>query len=54
MWTIKYTDPTGFWYSEPKVSRLANIFDLVNQGFDRVEADLYDFQKTVKAELIKL
>lgn len=54
MWVIKYKDNSSYYYSEPKGSRLALIFDLVEQGFDRIGKDVYNYKEYVRAELIRL
>nr|DAU84355.1 MAG TPA: hypothetical protein [Caudoviricetes sp.] len=54
MWIIKYKDNSGYYYSEPKSSRLALIFDLVEQGFDRTTKDVYNYKEYVTAELVHL
>ena len=54
MWIVQYKDVSGFYYSEAKTSRLALIFDLVNDGFDRVSYNTYKFKEHVTATLIKL
>lgn len=54
MWVIKYKDNSGYYYSEPKSSRLALIFDLIEQGFDRITKDVYNYKEYVRAELIRL
>ena len=54
MWIVQYKDVSGFYYSEAKTSRLSLIFDLVNDGFDRVTYDTYKLKGHVTATLIKL
>lgn len=54
MWVVQYRDSSGYYYSEAKASRLALIFDLVNDGFDRVTADTYKMKEHVTATLMKL
>lgn len=54
MWIVQYKDGSGFYYSEAKASRLALIFDLVSNGFDRIDSDTYKFKEYVTATLIKL
>ena len=54
MWIVQYKDSSGFYYSEAKKSRLSLIFDLVNDGFDRVTSDTYKLKEHVTATLIKL
>lgn len=54
MWIVQYKDSSGFYYSEPKTSRLSLIFDLVNDGFERVNSDTYKFKDHVTATLIEL
>ena len=54
MWIVQYKDVSGFYYSEAKTSRLALIFDLVNDGFYRVSYNTYKFKEHVTATLIKL
>jgi hypothetical protein len=54
MWIVQYKDSSGFYYSEAKTSRLSLIFDLVNDGFDRVTSDTYKLKGHATATLIKL
>lgn len=54
MWIVQYKDGSGFYYSEAKTSRLALIFDLINDGFNRVNSNTYKFKEHVTATLIKL
>jgi hypothetical protein len=54
MWIVQYKDVSGFYYSKAKKSRLSLIFDLVNDGFDRVNPNTYKLKEHVTATLIKL
>lgn len=54
MWVVKYKDSSGFYYSEAKTSRLSLIFDLINDGFERVNSDTYKLKGHATATLIKL
>lgn len=54
MWIVQYKDVSGFYYSKAKKSRLSLIFDLVNDGFDRVNQNTYKLKEHVTATLIKL
>ena len=54
MWIVQYKDVSGFYYSKAKKSRLSLILDLVNDGFDRVNPNIYKLKEHVTATLIKL
>ena len=54
MWIVQYKDVSGFYYSKAKKSRLSLIFDLVNDGFDRVNPNTYKLKEHITATLIKL